>query len=333
MGILSKVKAWLILFRAHTVILEAPIAALGAALGVGTFWSVEVALWATFGIIYHFTGYGMNSYVDWKKGYDKDDPNKEHHPLNTGEINPDIASKVIKVMFVVLLGYAIILSNFRPASLIALAVMISSGVLYNYVGKEIEHKYILVALVHTSVFVVPYLSYSSDTGMIIWFGAGAYFVHHIFQILISGDVKDIKQDESGVIKDMGMSIDITEKGEELLDVSPNVVAISYIISFIEVMIVVAVILFFETELVQVVLTLGMAGWMIIEIDEIIGEGLYQRTRRVNAMSRKELAGLWMIFASFTAKLGVAAWLAMVVISIAYFVPVSQFMWGGLTPDV
>lgn len=332
MGIIDKLRAWLVLFRAHTAILEAPMAALGAALGIGTFWDIEVALWAIFGIIYHFVGYGMNSYVDWKKGYDKKDPNKQHHPLNTGEINPESASKVIKSMMILLIIYAIILSNFTVGALLTLIIMVSSGVLYNYVGKEIQHKYILVSIVHTSVFVMPFMAYQS-TMNIVWFGALAYFVHHVFQILISGDVKDIKQDESGIIKDMGMRISETDEGEEILDTDPDVIAVSYIISFIEVIIVISILLFYESGPIVTTFALLMAGWMIIEIDEIIAEGLYNRKRRINAMSRKELAGLWMIFASFCTVIGIEAWLTMVVLSALYFVPVSNFMWGSLTPDV
>jgi hypothetical protein len=169
--------------------------------------------------------------------------------------------------------------------------------------------------------------------MIVWFIIIAYFIHHVFQILISGDVKDIRQDESGVIKDIGMSITPTDGGEYILNVLPRVVALSYIIAILESIFVIGVLLYLEPSLRVIITTLLLAAWMIIEVDGIISEGIYNRQRRVSAMSRKEVAGLWMIFASFAGELGTGSILAIIGGSILYFVPISVFMWGGMTPDV
>jgi len=95
MRLLQEFRAWLRLGRMHTLILEAPLATLGAAIGLGGLWDWKVLLWFIFGSMYHAVGYSMNSYVDWKKGYDKNDERKQHHPLNTQDISPDTAKKVI----------------------------------------------------------------------------------------------------------------------------------------------------------------------------------------------------------------------------------------------
>lgn len=333
MQIKKTIKSWLIFFRAHTLILEAPMAALGAALAIGSFWDIEVLKWTVFGGLYHFVGYGMNSYADWKNGFDKDDPNKEHHPLNTGDISETAAKYIVQLSTVFLIVYGVVASGLNIEPLAVLALMITLGVAYNYLGKLTEHKYILVASVHTLVFVLPYVAYGTDMSNIIWVAALAYFVHHVFQILISGDVKDVDMDESSLVQSLGMSVEETESGRKLLDVDPSVVAISYLVAILEGVIVIAILLFLEPPTTTVVLTLALMGWMIIEVDDIIGEGYYNRKARVAAMSRKELAGLWMIFAAFTGEIGLYAWAGMVILSLAYFIPVSNLMWGSMSPDV
>lgn len=327
------VRSWLVLFRAHTAILEAPIAALGAALAVGSFFDIEVLKWALFGVLYHFVGYGMNSYIDWKKGYDKDDPNKEHHPLNTGDISSNSAKNVIAIMFVAMIAYSIYLTKLNPDSLVILTSMILLGVSYNYIGKATEHKYLLVAGVHSLIFLLAYSAYTSNYANIIWVGLLAYFIHHIFQILISGDVKDVKQDESSLIKNIGMGIYTSDSGKDVLDTDPSVVAITYIVALLEIVVTVAIVLFFDpnTLLIAVVALMGL--WMMLEVDDIVGEGVYNRQSRVAAMSRKELAGLWMIFAAFTSQIEIKALPVMIGVSLVYFITISKFMWGSLTPDV
>lgn len=332
MDIVNRFKSWLVFTRAHTVILEAPMAALGASLALGTFWHVGVLKWTLFGALYHLTGYGMNSYSDWKNGYDKNDPNKEHHPLNTGEIKPNTAKLAVYTLTGSLLAYGLHLTQLRIESLVVLALMILLGVAYNYLGKTIQHKYVLVSGVHTLVFVLPYVTYTDSYANIVWIGALAYFVHHIFQILISGDVKDVEMDESSLIQELGMRIEYVD-GMKLLDVDPSVVVISYIVSILEGIIVIGILLFFEPSTIVSGLTMIMFGWMMLEVDGVISEGLYDRSQRVSAMSRKEIAGLWMIFCSFTGQLSILSFAVMAVASMTYFIPVSLFMWGGLKPDV
>lgn len=333
MGIKKGVKAWLIFFRAHTAILEAPMAALGAGLGLGTFWSIEVLKWALFGVMYHYVGYGMNSYADWKKGYDKNDPNKSHHPLNTGDIKPSTAKMVVQSLLVAMIAYAFVLTGLDIVSLTVLGVMLASGIAYNYIGKSTKNKYILVAIVHTTVFVLPYVTYTKEYMNIVWVAAIAYFIHHCFQILISGDVKDIDRDESSLIQSVGMELEHVDDDVKVLNVSQKVVALSYIFTVLECIVVISMLLFLEPPLFSLVITGMMMVWMLIEVDDIIGEGIYNREARVSAMSRKELAGLWMIFGAFSGQLGIDAWLVMVVLSMAYFIPISQMMWGSMTPDV
>jgi 4-hydroxybenzoate polyprenyltransferase len=333
MDIKKGIKAWLIFFRAHTAILEAPMAALGAALAIGNFWNVEVLKWAIFGAIYHYVGYGMNSYADWVNGYDKHDPNKSHHPLNSGDISPSTAKVVMQTLFIGLLVYAIVASRLKLEPLAVLSIMVLTGVLYNYAGKLTEHKYFLVAVVHTTVFVLPYMAYSNMYSNIIWIAALAYFIHHVFQILISGDVKDVKRDESSLIQSMGMEVERTESGKEILNVSPRIIALSYIITIMEIVLVVAILLFLSPPTETIIITITMMVWMVVEIDTIVGEGEYNRDERIAAMSRKELAGLWMIFGAFTGEIGIDAWLGMIGISVLYFVPISKTMWGSMTPDV
>jgi|APHM01.1.fsa_nt_gi UbiA prenyltransferase family. len=154
MNVVESTRSWLQLFRAHTVILEAPMALIGAAIGVGTFVDPRVGAWLLFGALYHIVGYGMNSYVDWKKGFDKDDPMKQHHPLNTGDIDPETAKKVIYGLTGALVVYLFALTYSSPPAVGLSVLMIVSGLIYNYFGKYTILKFVPISIAHTLVFFI-----------------------------------------------------------------------------------------------------------------------------------------------------------------------------------
>jgi 4-hydroxybenzoate polyprenyltransferase len=327
-------KAWLRFFRAHTAILEAPIAVVGAALAIGTLWDIRVAGWAGFGILYHFAGYGMNSYVDWAKGFDKGDPHKEHHPLNTGEIKPDHAKYAVVVSLIALVAVGEVLSGFSMVGHICIAVMLVSGSAYNMLGKVTRFKFIPIALVHTMVFVFPYAVYSDTIAVEAIIISVAFYVHHVYQIMISGDVKDIMQDEASLLKELGTRVkDVPIEGV-MFDAGINVQLIAYTLSIIEIA------LATSANFIQQGLTLTLApvvvvgAWMLYESDQVIKDGPYKRSERLQSMSRKELAGIWMICAAAMPTLSPLAWGTVIAGSLAYFFPMSKFLWGNwVKPEV
>lgn len=319
--------------RMHSAILETPIAILGAALAIGTLWDIRVGYWAIFGIIYHFAGYGMNSYVDWKKGFDKNDPEKKHHPLNTGEITPTQAKYTVAGSMFILISYAMYLSGFSTQGSLIILLMLVSGVAYNYFGKYTQHKYIPISIVHTLVFVLPYSAYSDDFGVLFWAIVGALFIHNVYQIAISGDIKDVDRDESSLLQSMGVSTYKGVSGQPMLIVPTHVFLIGTIIVCAEYLFLSQQFVETGTKYFQFVLMTILFGAMTLEHVRILWGSVYLRDLRLQAMSKKEIYGILMISTAIMSVNGIVGMIAITLGSLLYFIPVSKFMWGQLSPKV
>ena len=151
---------WLQLFRSHTSSLEMTITITGAALAVGTLWDVRVLLFLIFGWLYHNAGYGHNSAEDYLQGYDRDDPNKSHHPLQRGAIDPRTARYVCITLVVLSFIYGIFISDFNLTAMSLLAVITFMGALYNTAGKRMRGKFIPIAIAHSLLFPFAYFGKS-----------------------------------------------------------------------------------------------------------------------------------------------------------------------------
>ena len=157
-------------------------------------------------MLYHLAGYGMNSYSDWKNGFDKADPNKSHHPLNRGTLSKTWARRTVYSLLFLSFVYGICISlaynSYRAAIVILLGFL--SGIIYNEFGKYIRQKWLPISIAHSTVFIAPYIATGGqfttvDSALMI----GYVFLWVVFQIAISGELKDINQDEANFLRDMG----------------------------------------------------------------------------------------------------------------------------------
>jgi 4-hydroxybenzoate polyprenyltransferase len=331
---MEKMRKWLILFRAHTAVLEAPLAVLGAALALGSLEDPILLGWLAFGMLYHYVGYGMNSYADWKKGFDKDDPRKQHHPLNKGTIEPDKAKKVIFGMFGLLIVLGIALGGLNIITLGCLAVMIASGVSYNYFGKVMTLKFIPIAVVHTMVFVFPYLVYADTITIPFILITAAYFVHHTFQIVISGDVKDIDQDEASLIKELGADVGYGVVYDDKFEVGTVVMFMSFGLCILQVALATSGTFLLGNRLISEFLIILFGFWMFYETDKIVETGPFNREDRVLHMSRKEIAGYLMVHSAVVPVVGLASFVLVPAFMLGYLLTTSKYMWGNwIKPEV
>ncbi len=333
--VVDRLRQWLILFRAHTGMLEAPIAAIGAAMGLGYFWSIEVALWALFGLMYHWSGYGMNSYVDWKKGFDRDDPFKSSHPLNTGEISPNSAKWAIFALFGLTLTYAGYLAqgDVLATSLVVLAVV--CGLLYNYFGKITNYKFVPISIAHSLVFLIPYTLYNGyidGTGVVIF---TALFIHHTFQISISGDIKDISQDEASLLKKFGMKhLSYTPSQHIITSLKSKLYCDTVSILQIIVVFVGYVYVHGSIPTIDIVLMAILSTSLLIISIGVYQQGVYVRSDRLSIISRREIVGYWLIYVLSIPIIGLQNYIIAFILSIIYLIIHSKFMWGTyMRPEV
>jgi len=331
---MERVRKWLILFRAHTAILEAPLAVLGAWLALGSVNEPVLLGWLGFGMLYHYVGYGMNSYADWKKGFDKDDPEKQHHPLNKGTIEPDLAKKAVYASLAALILSGIALGGLNITTLASLLVMVFFGVSYNYFGKVMILKFVPISIVHTMVFVFPYLVYSEQLSAGFVLAASAYFIHHAFQIIISGDVKDIGQDEASLIKELGATVGYGIVYDNEFNAGMRVMLLAFSLVMAQVILATSAAFFFGGGIVTYGLIVILSIWMFYESDKIITNGPVDREGRLEHISKKEIAGYLMVHSSLTPVIGIRGYAVVVVFMLGYLLPISKYMWGNwVKPEV
>ena len=338
----QKFKQWLIFFRAHTGMLEAPIPAFGAAVALGSLWRVEVLAWAVVGLLYHFAGYGQNSYYDWEKGYDKDDPHKQHHPLNTGAINPERAKFAANGMVAATVLAIVMLTGFTVVPLLLLAVALLSGLLYNLYGKSVTHKYMLLAVAHSMLFVIPYTLYGNGNARFAAVVFLALVVHHCFQIAISGDVKDINQEESSLLNKIGV---VWEDGADLVvsydgTIKDGVIKhtrnVDVIVTFVTALqVAFALVALCLTELslepisgIVFLMLLGSISLWFVSI-RIVTSGPYIRKQRMRNIAVRELIGFWIIYMAFIPIIGGMGYAIAFILCILYLFTLSKAMWGTL----
>lgn len=323
-------RQYLQLTRAHTAPLEVVPAMLGASIAAGEFWSETVALWGIFGLLYHLAGYGMNSYADWRKGFDKDDEYKQHHPLNTGVLSKREAGWTIISLFILTFVYGVVLVIDSPIALTILVVGILSGVVYNELGKVTILKPIPIAIAHTSVYSAAYID---NTGQIheefFWLGSLYVFSWVAYQIGLSGELKDIESDPANLLKKSGARI-----GEGYIHLPFRIEFAGVMIKSVSFLM--AMLLSFRDRNVTVyTIPVAFVGSLLISLNQrMLLPGEYDREQRLTIMAVMELLMLATFVISAGWIIGLDAVLTLIIASVLWVVTFNQIQWGTyIAPDV
>lgn len=324
--------SYLRLTRAHTVPLEAVPALLGAALALGTVWDIQVALWAGFGVLYHLAGYGHNSITDWVNGYDVDDPHKQHHPLNTGALDVDRSAKVVNVLLIVTLIYGVALSANSPQALAGIGIALIAGLAYNVYGKRTQFKFLYISIAHSMVFLVAYLATGGVfNNMIVYFSFMYMFLWIIFQISVSGEIKDMGQDESNFLMYLGSSVmrDGCSNQDTYIEFSDYTQHYTYNIKVL-------------TSIAALVITAAAGGGPAILVlilmlsitqlsmcAQLVRSGLWLRTHRLKVMSTIEMiTAITMVFA-LSPIIGILEAFIICGVSVVWAIAGNRLLWGSL----
>lgn len=336
-------RRWLQLTRAHTAPLETVPAVVGALLATNGEITQGVLLWGVAGLMYHLSGYGMNSYEDWNGGFDKEDPFKQHHPLNSGEIDPDEAKSFVYVFLVATVVYTYWLALFygHYTASIVITIGLVGGVAYNYIGKYTEHKYIFISIAHTSMFIAPYVSLGGDNPIVIILGGALVFNWVVYQIAVSGEIKDIVTDEANFLKDrFGVKVDV-EKSYNLDVVSEE----SYVYDTHDAQVyggslrlaigVFGVLLALHFGSVSAAALVALISAVSIYISsEMLQSGEYRRGMRIQDMSMIEICSMGVLLASTLPVIGLDIALTLFIGSGLWVVSMNLYMWGTvIAPEV
>ena len=146
------------------------------------------------GTIAHFFSFGHNSLMDY--WYDVKDPNKKHHPLESGEIKFETAHKVIHYgMVLTCLGFVALTYYVSPSPVLALMSLIGYivfGHAYNDgLDKNTSHSWISISLCFTSLALYGWFLGTGEVNAITVLIAVWAFLTIVYQIAWEGNLKDL----------------------------------------------------------------------------------------------------------------------------------------------
>jgi len=332
---MGNIRDWLQLFRSHTSPLEMSITIAGSALAVGGIFDVRVLMFLIFGWLYHNAGYGHNSAEDFIQGYDRDDPNKAHHPLQRGVIDPKTARGVTIAMVVLGLVFGAVISRFDPWAMGVLLLMTCMGFAYNFFNKSTKLKFIPIAIAHALLFPFSYLGAGGSLSLTplkdALDGAGGIalvatliiIIQILYQILIEGDLKDIEMSEASMLRSLGVRI---ERGMLVSPLVPRGISVSLKLTS-------CILLFVIYHLSGGdVLGYGIIGLFSLSLlfldHALMGRRRYDHSASLRSMAMMEVLSTFAMVAAVSPAAG--GWGAAFIImafNILYFVLMNRFLWG------
>jgi 4-hydroxybenzoate polyprenyltransferase len=338
------IRAYTRLTRFHTVPLEMVPATVGAVVATGGLFNRQVLPWVVFGALYHLVVYGQNSLEDWRRGWDKDDPNKQHHPLNAGMMSQREASLFVYGLFALTVGYTVAIAGNWLAIALFLTGLPITGSLYNIVGKRTRWKFLFIAYAHTTVFAVPYFAIAGavDTAFIV--GCLYLFSWVVFQIAVSGEVKDMAQDEANFLKALGSRVESSGDGY-LVTFSPGAKLFSYASRAVTVALGIGfghlVARRYDTAGsalaglgVTELMLAGVGALSLVLTWSMLRNGPFNRTERIATMSKIEATSVLILLVAVVSVIGMPAAVFLFLGSGVWVMVFNKIEWGTLVaPDV
>jgi 4-hydroxybenzoate polyprenyltransferase len=195
--------------RAQTAAVEGAGFPLAAWIGGAPLWSLP--LFALFGVLSHFGGFGENGITDL--AYDRQDPAKLHHPLVSGRLS--FRRGVVFVyscqaaaiaLFVVLLALSPAAHHLWPVE--ALIAYVVLGHLYNFIGKEWKPGAVAeISGAFAFAFLACGTLWTGGANWLVWTVMVYAFAMTAFQIAVAGELKELGQkNEKNLLRRLGMRV-------------------------------------------------------------------------------------------------------------------------------
>lgn len=201
-------KHWLRVFRAQTAPATVYAITLPYIIAGGDY--NYIPLLVLIGTIIHFASFGHNSVMDY--WWDLNDPNKKHHPLESGIISLDKAHVVVHSLMVVSAILSIILTLFiSPAPSIALSMLllyVIFGHAYNDgLDKVTSLSFIPISLCFTFAGLWGWFLATREVNTTTFLIALWAFLTILYQIGWEGNLKDIfnPSETKNMLKRLGVT--------------------------------------------------------------------------------------------------------------------------------
>jgi hypothetical protein len=290
-----------------------------------------VLLWTIFGVGYHLVGYAHNSWADWKNGHDKEDPHKQHHPLNTREIDPAWAGFGVFVGVLALGAYTLIITPSEYVLEVTVITLIGASCawMYNEKGKETSFKVGFIAVAHSTVFIIPYIASGGRINIIFLSGVSMMLLWVTYQILISGELKDLQTDDVNFVRSHSV-VDLNGDWKPSESVILLSVLLRVLFGVVCLSLAFAIGADFTTALALIVLTI----WSIHLSNKMLSIDYNDRNMAVKDMALIEMVSLFMFVISTSTMYGRVFGVVLIAASVIWVLGFNKMMWSTtIRPEV
>jgi 4-hydroxybenzoate polyprenyltransferase len=297
----------------------------------GNLISGTVVVLAVYALLVHYFSFGENSLMDYAMGYDKNDPNKQHHPLNSGEISLQSAHFVIHWGLTLLSAIGVLItilvSPNIPMALGALVVCIASGHAYNEgLSKESLFGFVSISLCFTFLAAWAWFLGHSELTPISQIYLVYVFLVILFQISWSGHLKELGQSErSNILIKMGARLRDGQFEPGLSDWYGLAVKIA------------GIYMLFEIARARSAFTVDRLAWLVsLVVLMMFFLSLLTRTRPYNRpmeLQKMSIMEILSIYAPIPLMLPWSYALVLMAAGIVYFFGVNRWLWGVSYPRV
>lgn len=305
-----------------------PGVVLGYVLAGNPLFDVRALAWALFGLLFHAFGFLQNNLFDYE--LDKKDPSKAHHPMITGEIKYLDAARLDVVLAVGMILYLLALTWGNWYSQLLFLPCFILATVYNLLCKKSLLGPLYITVSFTILVFVPFVNYTRTVTPLMWLlGALTAFLM-LFQISVSGYLKDMKQtDEVNLLRAMGSKLE----GENL-KLSLQAVAYAEALAWIKAFILLAMIVVAGTATWAYLGALAVSMGFIWLSVKLVSPGPFEHDRRVKQMAIVEVLSYFSLVFALEGVIGWMGVAALIVLPMLWFVALNRVMWQtAVTPRV
>ena len=328
MTLKEKVRGWLQIFRAQTAPATIILVLSSYLVGGGNLFIVEGLSLGIFALLFHWFTYGHNSLMDTVSGHDLRDKNKAHHALIRGAISLESAHKVIHSGLFILTLIAIWLAlkgDGNPFLAMAwFAIFITAGHAYNDgLSKVTVWSFVPITICFIAFALFGYYISATKMTDLMFFVALYFAVTWLFQISLSGELKEIAEKEANLLRYMGarVSNNRVELGKAKY--------YGWLVKLVNLGVGCYILYRFAFNLLSIALFALLAALAIYFCHELTKDRIWDRNKSLVHMALEEIATIYIIPTVLIPVIGIAASATLMLFGIVYFILYNIFLWGTI----
>ena len=315
---------WLQIFRFHTVPATLLLVVGFWLVGGGNLFSFEAIAIFIYAILLHSIGFGHNSLMDVAKGYDQQDPHKQHFPLVKGTIDLNTAHIIIQTLMILTALYSIAIALFLANNAILFIIFIFLHTVFGHayndsLDKATAFKWIPIGLCYAFLGLGAFFISAVDFNIFVILGAVYVFMQIVFQIGWEGELKDIEATaEASMLRRLKCKLE-----NDIFRCPLKAKIFGYASKIINILVGLIVVLMLDDVIVYLVFSFVMMELLV----ELVNDRFYIRHKELVKMSVMEVLTVYAIIVAFSPIIGYLEATALMIFGILWFVIFNKILWG------